>query len=124
MNTMETINFHYGELQSTLKLYEEQLKINKEIRLTKNTETAKTLYYIGNMYRLKGEYENAIQFLQEALEIEKERYPANHHSIADTLNSIGNVYLSKRELENALKTYKEALNIYKVFIKHIMLRSV
>jgi CHAT domain-containing protein/uncharacterized protein HemY len=74
-------------------------------------EAAKTLAYLGNLYRVTGQYTQAEEQLNMALALREKQLPPTHELLAATYNDLGIVYSSNDE-DKALTFYEKALAIY------------
>lgn len=97
-----------GEYQKAISNFFLALQIFEEI--DDKVDIAKTLSYIGFIYRYQSNIDNAIVYQQKSLEIYKKLNDKD--GIATSLVNIGNCYISKNELEKAIKFYQEGLKYF------------
>jgi tetratricopeptide (TPR) repeat protein len=98
-----------GNLEKSLKYYQQALKINREIG-NKDGE-AVNIGNIGVIYRIQGNLKYALKYYQQALEINREI--GNKEREAGIISNIGVIYRIQGNLEKALKYYQQALEIDK-----------
>lgn len=109
LNNIGNVYASTGNYSEALKVYEESLKIAKDIG--DKVEEARALNNIGEVYRLTGKYREAFEAFETSLKIERES--GNKAGEAETLNNIANVYNLKGEYEEALAVYEMSLKIAK-----------
>lgn len=113
---------HLGNLHRRLKNYEEaQGYLEKSIQLQKQhshdkKRLARTLAYLGGVYRGLGFYQKSIDSLQESLTLYNKNFANDYFRIGWILTQLGNVY---RELGNDEKAKEYLERGLLVFQKHL-----
>jgi tetratricopeptide (TPR) repeat protein len=98
-----------GRYEEAVKLYEESLKLAKE--LGNKSGIAITLHQLGMIHQDQGRYEEAVKLYEESLKLAKEL--GNKSGIAITLHQLGNVHYAQGRYEEAVKLYEESLKLAK-----------
>jgi CHAT domain-containing protein/Flp pilus assembly protein TadD len=79
---------------------------------TEHPDVAKTVNYLGIIYRDKGDYEKAEQFYQRARLIWERSLGPNHPDSAAAINNLSDLYLIKGEYEKAERLGQQAVDIW------------
>jgi CHAT domain-containing protein/Tfp pilus assembly protein PilF len=108
-NTGAIYHRTFNQYEKALSLFEESLKIFKELGDKKST--AIVLFNMGKTLKPLGRYDRALSVLNESLLINREL--KDQLGIGGCLNIIGNVYASLGQYDKPLAYYQEALRLYK-----------
>lgn len=105
--TIKDVSKPKGNLDSTLKYYEDALVVHKEI----GDKQGEAFYLgeIGSVYFQKKDLDRALKYYIEALDIYMQI--GYRQGEANQLGNIGKVYSHKGYLDKALKYYENALKI-------------
>ena len=107
---MAQVHSERGELEQSLKLYDEALR-SKKMEVDPNNEDLAALYReIGSAYFEQGNIENAIPMLQEALHLMEAIAPMKETE-ADLLSVRAMANICRGEREGGLKCFTQALGI-------------
>ncbi|MBU2554095.1 MAG: tetratricopeptide repeat protein [Bacteroidetes bacterium] len=71
---------------------------------------ARSLNYIGNIYKREGNYPEALEYQVRSIKISEEIL--DKEQIANGMNSIGNIYQAQGNYPNALEYFERSLEIY------------
>jgi tetratricopeptide (TPR) repeat protein len=97
-----------GRYEEAVKLYEESLKLKKE--LGDKSGIASTLHQLGNVHYAQGRYEEAVKLYEESLKLKKEL--GNKSGIAITLGQLGRIFQAQGNCKEALRNYLIAFTIF------------
>jgi len=103
-----------GDKNKALELFEESMKINKELKYYSGLTA--TLNNIGIIYLKRGNYDKALKYYKETLEfiekeLSKEEYSLVFEHCSTAINNIAYIYDEKGDLNTALKYYEDSLKI-------------
>jgi len=96
-----------GQVEEALKLYEECLELEKEIRDVQGK--AATLHQMASILAQQGQVEEALRLYKESLEL-KEKI-GNVQGKAATLHEMAGIQAQQGQVEEALRLYKESLEL-------------
>ena len=99
--------FHLGEFQAALELFQKELRISQDIGDQELKGSALT--HIGGVYKNLGQYAQALESYQQSLTIS--RGIGDRLGEGVTLNNMAEVYISLGQYERALEYYQQALAI-------------
>jgi len=105
LNNLALANFHLGNRQKALELYEQSLVIHRE--LGDKSNEAISLDNIGGLYREIGEPQKALEFYTAALTLSRELKDMWREAI--NLTNIGTIYVRLGDDQKAFETFTEAL---------------
>jgi tetratricopeptide (TPR) repeat protein len=100
-----------GDYKSSLKHFQESLRIDKKILKPDDPNIAHTYNSLGNVYQTNGEYKPALESYDKALTIFRRAYGENHLNVAMCLNNMGAVCQQEKKYSEALSHYQNALFI-------------
>jgi tetratricopeptide (TPR) repeat protein/DNA-binding CsgD family transcriptional regulator len=115
-NNLGIIHFYLSDYAKAEEFLKESILIIKNNNDHDASKIAKSLTYLGNVYRELGKHEEAKNLLSQGLEIYKKHLPNNHSQIAQILISMGMVYKSLGNYEDSKKLLEQSLVIYKKFL--------
>ncbi len=95
------------------KLYEQVIKINKELLGEDHPNTATSLDNLAVIYSNQGFYEKSESFHKQALDIRKKTLGENHPDTAKGLNNLAGTYHDQGLYQKAEIVYQQSLNILK-----------
>lgn len=109
-NNIARALFMKEELNSSLELQMEALKIQISYYGENNLNTARSYNNIGLIYLSLKDYEKALVFLNKGLDIRK--LLNEEADIANSLSNIGDYWIKLNNIEKSLDSYQSALDIY------------
>jgi tetratricopeptide (TPR) repeat protein len=98
---------HHGSNQAAIIYYKKAIHLWQD--LNNQTELARNLSNLGNIYMRLGDYEQARQHFEAGLEMAQ--VVGARQITANTLLKLGNVYKRLGNYEQALSNYQQSLNI-------------
>ena len=101
--------YHAGQLEEALKLFEQVLLVFKEVNDLDGEAVA--MNYIGSVYLDQDQYPQALKFYQQALNVAKK---VNNREEQERIhNNIGLVYSYQHQYAQSLKSFQQALVLRK-----------
>ncbi|HEX9930763.1 MAG TPA: tetratricopeptide repeat protein [Pyrinomonadaceae bacterium] len=100
-----------GRYKEAEPLYQESLRIDKQIFGKMHSSTASSYNNLAELYRLQGKIEEAKSLYQEAILICEQVLGKNHPYTAINYNNLALLYVSQDKYEEAETLFKDALLI-------------
>lgn len=71
-----------------ISLWEEELKIRKEVQGSRHQQVARTMGRLGEIYQLTGQQERAKQFLKEAIDVQRDIVDSDDETLLERLEDL------------------------------------
>lgn len=110
LNSIGISYYQKGQLQESIKFFEESIKIIKQISNDEPAPIADIYNNIGLAHHELGELEDAINYYEKAIEVTK-KFEESSPQLASTLINLGAAYYDNNQLDEAIQSYEEALEI-------------
>lgn len=105
--------YNQGNYEKAKELLEQSITIYRKNSYENNPWFARTLGWLGNVYREQGNYKKAKQLFEESLIIYKKNSYENHLWFAQALGRLGSIYREQCNYEKAKQLLEESLVIYR-----------
>ena len=103
-----------GNNQEALKLFDESLKIRKDINDKKGIAWGK--YQKGVVYRIEGDYDRALRYFNQSEDLFKGLN--DEKGIAEVYHGKGDLYRRQSNLDKALEYYDASMKAIKEHLNH------
>ena len=113
LHNIARVYYDKEDYDKALPVYEESLRIRKQVFGDNHSDVAQSLNNIAGIYYSKRGYEKALPMYEESLRINKQVFGDNHSSVAYSLNNIASVYCTKGEYDKALSISEDSLRVRK-----------
>jgi tetratricopeptide (TPR) repeat protein len=107
LHRLGNLRYHLGEYDEASRLYQESLKIMKE--LGDEPAVSASLHNLGALAQDQGNYEEARRYYEESLKIEKEL--GNRAGVSKSLNQLGSLAQAQGDYDAAMRYYEDSLKI-------------
>ena len=105
-NNLATCYYFKGQYDKSIPLFEEALRLNKEIKSNDGIST--NLNNLGALYQVIGDYEKAASFLHEAMEFDQ--VLGVEENMGFYLSNIGDNYLRLGQYKKSMEFMQQALH--------------
>ena len=110
LNDIGISYYQKGQLQESIKFFEESIKIVKEISEDEPAAMADIYNNVGLAHHELGELDDAINYYEQAIQVTK-KYEEASPQLASTLINLGAAYFDNNKINDSIQTYEEALII-------------